>query len=168
MLIPRILWEIWMTVWEKTNLTLLKIIWKEEKAWIVHCKDDGNDNKGYCEVETSAYTQGKEVTLLEKEEFYKYVIKEEKGTFKLDLQSAVDIVRLSVDIMIFTGDVTFDIRNQDLSSYNDYKYYLSNKIHYHYSINKKAFETITLEYQAQIIAKIDILINIWIQGIMVV
>ena len=139
-----------MAIYDKPLTKVSGPLTEEKQVMVVYCKDDGNDNKGYCEIETSAYTQGKEVTLLEKEEFYKYVIKEEKGSFKLDLQSAVDIVRLSVDIMIFTGDVTFDIRNQDLSSYNDYKYYLSNKIHYHYSINKKAFETITIEYQAQL------------------
>ena len=123
---------------------------EKKKVLIIYCKDDGNDNKGYCEVETSAYTQGKEVTLVEKEEFYKYVTKEERGSFRLDLKSAVDIIRLSIDIMIFTGDVTFDIKNQELFSYNNYKYYLSNKIHYHYSINKKAFETINVEYAAQL------------------
>ena len=104
-----------MAIYDKPVTKISGPLTEEKQVMVVHCKDDGNDNKGYCEVETSAYTQGKEVTLLEKEEFYKYVIKEEKGTFKLDLQSAVDIVRLSVDIMIFTGDVTFDIRNQDLS-----------------------------------------------------
>ncbi len=139
-----------MAIYDKEISKDSEALDENKKVVIVYCKDDDNDNKGYCEVESSVFTKGKEITLIENEEFSKFVTKEEKGTFKLDLKSAVEITRLSIDIMIYTGDVTFDIKNTELYLANNYKYYLSNKIHYHFNLLKKTFDSVNIDYQAKL------------------
>ena len=77
---------------------------------IVHCKDDDNEEKGYCEFETSMFTQSQTITLVENEKFAKMVLKGDTGTFKVDLKGGVQIQRLTFDIMIFSGDVSFNVK----------------------------------------------------------
>ena len=126
---------------------------------IIYCKDDDNEDKGYCEFESSIFNQKGDITLVEDEKFSKYVLKNDKGRFKIDLKKAVKIQRLTIDIMIFSGDVSFNVQNP-VSNTNDkleeeiefyhYKYYLSNKIFYHFNLAQTAIDSLTIEYTAEL------------------
>ena len=76
---------------------------------IVYCRDDDEDNKGYCEFETSFDVIGKQITLVEGEQFCKYVLKDDNGEFRMDFKGGMKIQRLTIDIMIYSGDVSFNV-----------------------------------------------------------
>ena len=122
---------------------------------VVFCNDDGNDQKGYCEVETSFFTSGSQITLIENEEFSKFVLDGEKGTFKLDFKGGIELRRLSIDIMVHSGDVRFTVNtpsvpvDEDTDDFSSYKYYLSNKIYYHYNLARTAINDVTIDYIAE-------------------
>ena len=75
---------------------------------IVFCRDDDEDYKGYCEFETSFDIVGKQITLVEGEEFCKYALKGDKGEFRMDFKGGMKIKRLTIDIMKYSGDVSFN------------------------------------------------------------
>ena len=129
----------------------------EKFVIIAYCEDDDNDNNGYCEFETSIISKSQDIYLVEDEKFSKYVISQEKGKFIIDLQSGRQIQRITVDIMIYSGDVTFDCHNkyQVSSNLNDEqiqisydKYYLSNKIYFHINLAQLSAEQIIVDYSA--------------------
>ena len=132
-------------------------IGNEKFVIVAHCEDDGNDNNGYCEFETSIINKQQDIYLVEDEKFSKFVLAQEKGKFIIDLQSGRQIQRLTVDIMIYSGDVTFDCHNkyslnsnlkdeEILISYD--KYYLSNKIYFHINLAQLTAEQIIVNYTA--------------------
>ena len=132
-------------------------IGSEKYVIVAHCEDDDNDNNGYCEFETSVISKSQDIYLVEDEKFSKYVLAQEKGKFIIDMQSGRQIQRLTVDIMIFSGDVTFDCHNkyQVSSNLNDEqiqisydKYYLSNKIYFHINLAQLSVEQIIVDYSA--------------------
>ena len=122
---------------------------------VVFCNDDGNDKKGYCEVESSIFTSGSTITLVENEEFSKFVLEGEKGSFRLDFKGGVELRRLSIDIMVYSGDVRFNVNapsipdDEDTDDFSSYKYYLSNKIYYHYNLARTSINDITIDYVAE-------------------
>ena len=122
---------------------------------IVFCKDDDNDKRGFCEVDSSVFTSGSQITLVENEQFSKYVLEGEKGSFKLDFKGGMQLRRLSIDIMIYSGDVRFTVNtpsvpvDEDTEDFSSYKYYLSNKIYYHYNLARTAINDVTIDYQAE-------------------
>ena len=132
-------------------------IGNEKFVIVAHCEDDDNDNNGYCEFETSIISKSQDIYLVEDEKFSKYVISQEKGKFVIDLESGRQIQRITVDIMIYSGDVTFDCHNkyQVSSNLNDEqiqisydKYYLSNKIYFHINLAQLSAEQIIVDYSA--------------------
>ena len=99
-----------MTIYEKRINRNLNALDPYKYIMLVYCKDDGNDNKGYCEFETSINTIGKEKTLVENEKYSKHVLKGEKGFLRIDFKGGMRIQRLTIDIMIYSGDVIFKIK----------------------------------------------------------
>ena len=122
---------------------------------VAYCKDDDNDKKGYCEVESSIFTSGSQITLVENEEYSKYVLEGERGSFKLDFKGGIELRRLSIDIMVHSGDVRFTVNtpsvpvDEDTDDFSSYKYYLSNKIYYHYNLARTAINDVTIDFQAE-------------------
>ena len=135
-------------------------IGSEKMVMVVYCRDEDNDNKGYCEVDTSAFKLGQEINLVEGEKFSKYVLKGEKGSLKADFKSGIKMQRATIDIMVFSGDVRFKLKDdtQNLNGalgdewidINYYRYYLSNKIFYHFNFAQLALDSIELDYEADL------------------
>ena len=148
-----------MSIMEKTITKDYSALEKEKFVMIVYCKDDDNENKGYCEIESSILAPRKEITLIENEDFSKYVLKNDQGSFKLDFKNAVKIQRVSIDIMIFSGDVTFNVNSlksndgkltDEPIDLNHYKYYLSNKVYFHYIFDQVELTEMTINYKAEL------------------
>ena len=146
-----------MTIWTTTD-GKSSAIGSEKYVIVAHCVDDDNDNNGYCEFETSIFNKGQNIILIENEKFSKYVVSEEKGVFIADLQGQREVQSLTFDIMIFSGDVSFSVReispntekkNEDIQiSYN--KYYLSNKIFININLARLKIDQIIVDYKAEI------------------
>ena len=142
---------IWTTFEDKSSA-----IGNEKYIIVAQCLDDDNENNGFCEFETSIVSKGQDITLIENEEFSKFVINEEKGSFIANLQNGVYLQRLTFDIIIHSGDVTFTVRdkntNKKLSIDEDQisytKYYLSNKIFIHFIFKYTTIDNIIIDYEA--------------------
>ena len=110
---------------------------------IAYCKDD-NKNEEYCIADTSIYTDLTPIYLVENEKFFKFCLKGDKGILKIDLKGDFDIESLTVDIMIFNGELKFNIRNESLL-YD--KYYLANKIFIQFNqLSRNELDSIEIEY----------------------
>ena len=119
----------------------------EKEVMIVYCKDDDNKNNGYCEVDVSFNIPGNSILLVEDEQLFKYVLKDEKGKIIIDLKNGIKIQRLTIDIMIYSGDITFNINNSD-DKLDINKYYLSNKIVFSLNLAQSRIDRIEVEYNA--------------------
>ena len=105
---------------------------KEKQVMIVYCKDDDNENDGFCEVDVSFSVLGKKIKLIENEQLSNYVLKNDIREFIIDCSGGILNRSLIIDIMVYSGDVTFNIKSYDDILKDDkithLKYYLSNKI----------------------------------------
>ena len=148
-----------MAIWENSINTTYDALSSSKDVMVVFCRDDDNENKGYCEVEISSFIPGQDITLVENEKFSKFVLKNEAGKFKMKFEG-IKIQRLTISIMIYSGDVIFDIE-ENFSKFNSNnlhyeeiklyynKYYLSNKIYYHFNFAQLEYESITLKYKGE-------------------
>ena len=149
-----------MTMWDFDVDKTYNSLDYDKHVMVAYCADDNEDNKGYCEFETSFDIAGKQITLVEGEQYSKYVLKEDKGEFKLDFKGGMKMQRLTIDIMIYSGDISFEIQgyNNKLGKkvklgdeeveITHFKYYLSNKIFYHFNLAQFAFDDMILSYKA--------------------
>lgn len=147
-----------MTIWA-TETDLSSTLGNKKNVIVVHCMDDGNDDSGYCIFETSIYNEEQDIHLVENEKFSKLVMANEKGLFRLDLGVGISNQRVTVDIMIFSGDVNFNVV-ENLNSGNKVnadkedikmdvnKYYLSNKIFFHINLAHVSIIELNIEYTA--------------------
>jgi hypothetical protein len=147
-----------MAIWETTNNKTYNALDIEKNVTIVYCKDDDNEKIGYCEFDISFNVVGKTITLVENEQFSKFVLKGDKGIFKLDFKKGIQMESLTIDIMIYSGDVTFNVigfddnhkliidKNKEISYI---KYYLANKIFYQFNFPEIYYDNIELEYKAE-------------------
>ena len=105
---------------------------KEKQVMIVYCKDDDNENDGFCEVDVSFSVLEKKIKLIENEQLSNYVLKNNIREFIIDCSGGILNRSLIIDIMVYSGDVTFNIKSYDDIIKDDkithLKYYLSNKI----------------------------------------
>ena len=147
-----------MTIWS-TEEDKSSALGNEKYVILAYCADDGNDKSEYCEFETSFISKNKDIYLVEDEKFSKYVVAGEKGKFYIDLQSGRQIQRITVDIMTFSGDVTFDCHDE-FSSENKLtdeqiqisidKYFLTNKIFYNINFAQLSPTMMIVDYEAKI------------------
>jgi hypothetical protein len=147
-----------MTIWT-TEEDKSSAIGSEKYVIVAYCEDDGNDDSQYCEFETSIISKNKDIYLVEDEKFSKYLVAGEKGKFYIDLQSGRQIQRLTIDIMTFSGDVTFNCHDeysnenkltdeQIQTSYD--KYFLTNKIFYNLNFAQLSPSKVIVDYEAKI------------------
>ena len=151
-----------MIMWDFDVDNTYSALDNDKHVMIAYCRDDDEDNKGYCEFETSFDVAGKPITLVEGETFSKYVLKEDKGDFRLDFKGGIKIQRLTIDIMIYSGDVSFNVQGftnklgqkvkleDEEIEITHYKYYLSNKIFYHFNFAQLSYEEMHLSYKADL------------------
>ena len=134
-----------MSIWTTEDDTS-SAIGNEKYIIVAECEDDDNENNGYCEFETSIFSKGQDIYLIENEKFSRFALSEEKGSFIVDLNFGMELQILTFDIMIFSGDVTFSVRDESQFSY--IKYYLSNKIFLHFNLGKEMIDNIIIDYEA--------------------
>ena len=156
---------IWTTIDDKSTA-----IGNDKNVMVVLCEDDDNEGNGYCLFETSIFSKGQDVILVEDEKFSKFAFKGEKGKFVADLQSARKVQRITFDIMIFSGDVNFELGGAaSLKASNDKKeeidinyqeYRLSNKIHYYVNLAQLEVDEVSIEFSAEINSFFTIQFNV--------
>ena len=132
--------SIWTTMEDKSSA-----IGSDKYVIVAQCLDDDNDNNGYCEFETSIFSRGQNITLIENEKFSKFCLNDENGYIIADLQRGRQVQRLTFDIMTFSGDITFNVK-ETFITYD--KYYLANKIFIYINLGQSNIEKITIEYTA--------------------
>ena len=147
-----------MTIWEsiindKSFDVTYGAIDISKNVMVVYCKDDGNENNGYCEFETSVYVTGKNISLIKNEQFSKYVLTNDTGIFKINTKEGLNPQLLTIDIMVHSGKVSYKFKDNN-GEYGDevryYKYLLSNKIFYHFNFAKLTNDVIEIEYKASL------------------
>ena len=156
-----------MTIWTTTE-DKSSAIGSSKYVMVVSCEDDDNKGSGYCEFETSIFSKGQDIILVENEKFSRFALKGEKGTFVADLQSARKVQRITFDIMIFSGDVNFELGAAAASlkagkeeidvSYQ--KYYLSNKIHFYVNLAQLEVDQVTIDFAAEVNSFFTIQFNV--------
>ena len=111
---------------------------------VVHCEDGLED---FCEFDTSLFAKGQDIVLLEERTFSKFIQKGETGQLIVDLQSHRIISILVIDLTIYSGDVTFTIKETDLP----YKqFYLSNKVLFTINMPGQVLDKVTIKYEANL------------------
>ena len=115
----------------------------EKDVMVVYCEDALDKN--YCEFDISLFSKGQDITLLEEKTFSKFILSYETGNMIVNLQSNGIINLLVIDLMIYSCDVTFSIKETDI----EYKqYYLSNKVVFSIYKPGKVLERVTVVYEA--------------------
>ena len=150
-----------MTIWT-TNEDKSSVLDPDKYVIVVFCADDDNEHNGYCEFETSIVSKEQTVDLVENEKFSKFVLGGEKGSFKADLQEGRQIQRMIFDIMIFSGDVSFDLRSDSDPIVKDggkfgeevqlsaNTYYLSNKVYVHIDLGQLTIQNVYVDFTASV------------------
>ena len=138
-----------MTIWT-TEEDISSSIGKVKNVIVVECADDDNEGNGYCLFEISFLNKADTINLIPNEKFSHYVLKEEKGTFKLNIGEGIDGVRLIVDIMIFSGDVSFNVKPSETQQLNYHKYYLSNKVFFYFDLSQSSSEYFEIAFAASL------------------
>lgn len=128
---------------------------------IVYCEPDSKSDYDYCEFETSILYKGQDITLVEKQKFFKFILKGESGNIYIDLKDNRIFQLLTVDIMIFSGDVTFTVEKpkeeDDPVADDDIKYYyLSNKILINLYRPRKSLKKLVIKYRGNLNSFFDI------------
>ena len=136
-----------MTIWTTEN-DMSSAIGKEKNVIVVECRDDDNENNGYCLFETSFINKGDTINLIPNEKLSNYVLKEEKGSFKLNIGEGVNAKRLVVDIMVFSGDVSFNLKDSEKHQLYYHKYFLSNKVLFYFEFTQSGSENYEIEFLA--------------------
>ena len=139
-----------MTIWT-TEQDNSSTIGKQKDVIVVECNDDDNENNGYCLFETSVLEKGQTIGLIHNEKLSFYALKDEKGTFKLELGNGVKAARLTIDIMIFSGDVSFNVKETpEQNEFSFHKYYLSNKVFFHFDLGESVMSELHLDFTANL------------------
>jgi len=120
---------------------------QNKKLMVIKCIDDGSDQSGYCEFDTTINLKGEDVYLIEDENMAKYAVQGETGKFKIDFKNAVKLSNVGVEIMIHTGEVLFDSETSLTSPFFT-KYLLSNKVFFDFELNKETCGVIWVSFKA--------------------
>ena len=136
-------------LWHNSNDTS-SAIGKKKYLMIVYCDEKDEYDEDYCEFDTSIFYKGQDITILENQIFYKYLFKGENGLILADLKNNRIVERFTFDIIIYSGDVSFVVKDQGTSDESpEIKYYyLSNKIIINAYMPRKRLSKVVLEYKA--------------------
>ena len=137
-----------ISIWDKhiEEYNTFEALNSNKEVMVIYCKDDDNKNNGYCEFDTLIYTDLQIINLMENEKFYKFILKDEKGYFKIDLKGRMIKKFLTIDIMIFSGDINFEIKGES-ADLKYYKYRLSNKILFYFNFEQIKLNDILIEIE---------------------
>ena len=122
---------------------------------LIKCVDDGNDNDGYCEFDASIFKKSQRITLIQDENFAKYVVQGEKGSFLLFFNMATKLYNVGVEIMIHSGEVLFEGSknlNAEKTGLGDEegvtKYLFSNKVFIDFNLESQMIGSLIVSYKA--------------------
>ena len=104
---------------------------KTQYIMIVKCEDltELGSEREYCKFQTSIYGNNDEIYLSEGQSFSQYILKGQKTKYIIDFSYENDATKIHVDTLVISGDVKFDLTNDDKEIVAN-KYYLANKIFY--------------------------------------
>ena len=127
-----------------------------KNVMVVYC-EDSNLNGDYCEFDTSIFLRGQNIELIENQKLYKYILKGEKGNLVIDLHENRIVSRITVDIMIFNGDVYFSVLNKE-EGLTVQKNYLSNKVLFNLIMPRRTLENpqVIIEFEGNLNSFFDI------------
>ena len=133
----------------------------QNNLMVVYCDSSDSANKDYCEFETSILYKAQDIYPIEGQKFYKYILKGESAKIIIDLKDNRVLQILTVDIMIFSGDVTFTVKKPEEEDVplddDDIKfYYLSNKILINVYRPRKTLKKLEITYTANLNSFFDI------------
>ena len=105
---------------------------------LVYCLDSSSidkDDFGYCEFETSIFSDLDPLNLVEGKSYSQYILENQHDLYTIDIEYEEDLDKIYLDLIVFSGDVFFELDSSIVAN----KYYLSNKIFY--SIHVKEFKS---------------------------
>ena len=124
---------------------------KNQPIIVVHCvagSKEEEDYAGFCEFETSIFSNEDRINLIEKDTLSQYLFPEESDLYTINIEKEKDLAKIYLDLIIFSGDVDFEIETQSISK-TAHKYFLSNKIFYSITVNDNDDKIINFKVTAQ-------------------
>ena len=115
----------------------------QKPAFVVYCEDN-ELSEDFCEFDMNIFAKGQDIILIENEKFSKYV-ESGVGNLIVDLKRDRIIERITIDIMVLNGDISFEIQEPNV---NYEKIYLSNKVLINIYKPKEVFGKATIKYNA--------------------
>jgi len=119
-----------------------------KKVIVVKCLNIGNDSEEYCEFDLSLFTKGQTINLREDEYFAKFVQKDEEGTFRVNFYDSLIPTLIKVEIMVYSGEVIFEGKRADGSSFDGYDYIMANKILFDFNNKYEEYYSMLVNYKA--------------------
>ena len=136
-----------ISIYDQIIDTPMAVFDQNKKLMVIKCVDDGSDQSGYCEYDITINYKGQDIYLIEGENRAKYAIQGETGKFLIDFKNAVKLSNVGVEIMVHTGEVTFDSVTSLTSPFFT-KYLLSNKVFFDFDLNKETCGIIEVSFKA--------------------
>ena len=124
---------------------------KRQDLLVVECLTGSNsaeEKSPFCEFETLIFSNKDRVNLIEKDSLSQFLMEGEEDLYTLDISKEEKIEKVYLDLIVFSGDVTFDIESDEIPPEDAHKYFISNKIFYSIHINssiKKINSRVTAE-----------------------
>ena len=132
-------------IWTADAYNAKSAIYIVKDLMVVYCED--NDlNTDYCEFDTSILVKNHDIELIEDQKLYKYVLAGETGKLVVNLHESRVVTRVTIDIMVFTGDVIFTAQEKEGVTIK--QIYLSNKVLFEVTLPRGVLDEIVIEFEA--------------------
>jgi len=126
-----------MSTWKNREVLKYNPIQEEQYIMYVKCADPkkqyyyNHQDYNVCQFQTSIFGNNDTITLVEKQPFSQYILKGEPDEYIIDFDFEIDILKIYVDVLVVSGDVTFHLIDYNTKKeVISHKYYLANKIFY--------------------------------------
>ena len=99
-----------------------------QPVMVVNCVEGDQkeiEESRFCQFETSVFSDKDRLYLIEKQTFSQFLLNNEKDFYTITIPPKENILRVNLDLIIFSGDVDFVVENVKAE-----KYFLSNKVFY--------------------------------------
>ena len=149
-----------MEIWDQKVNRDINVFDIFKDVMIIYCKDDDNEKKGYCEVDTSINNIKIPINLIENEIFYKYTLKEVSGVFKIDLKK-IKFTNITIDIMVYSGNIDFNVKKYDDDKLNYNKYIYPNKYYYNLDYDTMPYDNFEINFHSYSNSFISIKYNLF-------
>ena len=103
---------------------------KTQYIMIVRCENKENSVSDVCQFQTSIYGNKDYVYLYEGQSFSQYILAGNEAHYIIDFSMEQIATKIHLDTLVISGDVNYNLRNEDNQEIASNKYYLANKIFY--------------------------------------